>query len=226
MSVSKPLLHKKHRSMKKNKIIVKYSNDDDSSDMEIDEDDEDEQEKCLNVSYLDNKIYFRASINEKTVEKLIKIIDKKNKEYKDYIDPLKVKVAEPQPLYLHITSYGGDLMSSFRAIDSIKKSYLPIFTVVDGYAASGATLMSIVGKRRFMTPNSYMLIHQLSGGSIGKYWEIKDEYQNCEMWMNDIFMLYTQHTKISEEKLHEYLAHDLWWKCDRCIQEGLIDEIF
>ena len=137
-----------------------------------------------------------------------------------------IAAATAKPLYLHITSYGGCLLSCFRAIDAIKRSEIPIYTVVDGHAASAASLMGVVGKRRFMTPNSYILIHQLSAGAIGKYWEIKDECDNCGTWMQDIYNIYVNNTRMRENELKEYLSHDLWWKADKCIEVGLVDEIY
>lgn len=174
----------------------------------------------------DNKIYFRATVSESSVEKLIKLIDEKNKEYDDFINNNLIKNAEPNPLYLHITSYGGCLLSGFRAIDAIKRSKLPIYTVVDGHAASAATLMSVVGKKRYMTPHSYMLIHQLSSSAHGTHWNIRDEYKNNKSMMEDIYNIYVDHTKMTKEQVVDYLIHDLWWKYDKCRESGLVDELY
>jgi ATP-dependent protease ClpP protease subunit len=175
----------------------------------------------------DDKIYFRASVSESSVEKLIKLIDDKNKEFLDFVnDNQLVKNAEPNPLYLHITSYGGCLLSGFRAVDAIKRSKLPIYTVVDGHAASAATLMSVVGTKRFMTPHSYMLIHQLSSSAHGTHWNIRDEYKNNKSMMGDIYEIYVNHTKMTKEQVEDYLIHDLWWKYDKCSETGLVDELY
>lgn len=175
----------------------------------------------------DDKIYFRASVSESSVEKLIKLIDEKNKEFEDFIkDNDLVKNAEPNPLYLHITSYGGCLLSGFRAVDAIKRSKLPIYTIVDGHAASAATLMSVVGTKRFMTPHSYMLIHQLSSSAHGTHWNIRDEYKNNKSMMGDIYEIYVGHTKMTKEQVEDYLIHDLWWKYDKCSETGLVDELY
>lgn len=178
------------------------------------------------VSCSNNKIYFKAAVTDDSIRKLIKIIEYKNDQFKKLSNNKMVENVTPKPLYLHITSYGGSLFACFRGIDAIKRSQIPIHTVVDGYAASAATLMSVVGKKRYITPSSYMLIHQLSSGAIGKFWEIKDDYENCETLMNDIYDIYINHTKMSERDIKTYLTHDLWWKSDKCIENGLIDELY
>lgn len=223
---------KKHNNYRNKKrkfedIIRKYEHRLDDSDSSDDGYGSDNDGFDEDVSSRDNKIYFKTAISEDSVDKLIKIIESKNRKFKRVVNNNKlIKTAEPHPLYLHITSYGGDLLASFRAVDAIKRSEIPIYTVVDGYAASGATLMSVVGSKRFMTPNSYMLIHQLSSGAMGKFWEIKDDFDNCETWMNDIYNLYEEHTNMDMDELKEYLSHDLWWKLQMALDKGLVDEVY
>jgi len=222
--------HKNHGFKKKfDEIIKKYENHDSESDESSNSSDDDDfhhDNKNHDVSCKDNKIYFKAYVTDDTISTLIKIIEAKNRKFKKFSSNKLVERAEPKPLYLHITSHGGSLLACFRAIDAIKRSHIPIYTVVDGYAASAGTLMSVVGKKRYMTPSSYMLIHQLQSGSIGKYWEMKDDNENIDQWMKDIYNIYVTHSKIQERELKEYLSHDLWWKSDKCLEMGLIDAIY
>lgn len=177
------------------------------------------------VSSVGNAIYFQTKVSQTSVSSLIDIINSKNKEFNDLKKDSSVLLIKPNPIYLYITSYGGCLFSGFRAVDAIKRSAIPIYTVIDGYAASAATLMSVVGEKRFITPSSYMLIHQLSSGSIGKYWEIKDEYSNCKQLMDKIYEIYTKNTNMNREELEGFLTHDLWWDANKCAEVELIDEV-
>ena len=70
---------------------------------------------------------------------------------------------------------------------TITTSKIPIHTYVNGYVASAASLLSIVGDKRYMTKNSVILIHQLRMNTeYSKYNEIKDFYENSETLMNII----------------------------------------
>ena len=222
-NVKNTSLIKKHKKRKFDEITKKKYKVSES------ESEESEVESSLNgenedVSSIGNHIYFKTDINDKSVEKLIELIDTKNNNFKKLVRNKMIKSAKPNPIYLHINSPGGQIFPSFRAVDAIKRSTIPVYTVVDGYAASGATLMSVVGKKRFMTPNSYMLIHQLSSGAIGKWIEIQDDYKNCNTLMEDIYTLYLDHCSMDRKELEDYLSHDLLWKIDRCLETGLVDE--
>jgi ATP-dependent protease ClpP protease subunit len=180
----------------------------------------------FNIETDDHKIYFKGKVTNDKVEKLIEIIDKKNKTITTMKNNPMVLDVVPKPIHLHITSYGGDLLAGFRAIDAIKRSKIPIYTIVDGYAASAATLMSVAGVKRFMTPNSYMLIHQLSSVTFGKFWEIKDDFENCNMWMQNIYEIYEKNTKMNMEEIKTTLEHDIWWSARKCVEKGLVDDVY
>jgi ATP-dependent protease ClpP protease subunit len=102
---------------------------------------------------------------------------------------------------------------------------VPIHTYVDGFSASAATFLSVVGNYRFMSRNSYMLIHQLSSNCWGTYANFEDEKQNLDLMMKTIKDVYKKYTKVPMKKLDEILKHDLLWDANTCLEYGLIDEI-
>jgi ATP-dependent Clp endopeptidase proteolytic subunit ClpP len=131
----------------------------------------------------------------------------------------------PPPIKLHINSYGGSVFAGLSAVDYIKNSKVPVHTVIDGCAASAATLMSCVGERRFMHKNACMLVHQLSGLMWGKFQEMQDDMKNSEMLMKKIKDIYREHTKIPKREMDNLLKHDIWWEAEKCLEYGLVDEL-
>ena len=109
--------------------------------------------------------------------------------------------------------------------DYILKSPVDVVTVIDGCAASAATLMSVVGTHRMMHRHSFMLIHQLSSWLAGKYAEMQDDMKNNDLLMKTIKGVYEEHTKIPKSHLSKILKHDLWWDAKKCLSYGLVDEI-
>ena len=149
----------------------------------------------------------------------------KNLESKLLTSQELLETDKPAPIHLHISSYGGSVFAGFSTIDYILKSKVPVTTVIDGCAASAATMMSICGAKRFMHEHAFMLIHQLSSMSWGKYEELKDSMQNNDLLMETIKNLYIERTKIPKKQLEEMLKRDLWWDAKTCLKYGLIDEI-
>ncbi len=132
---------------------------------------------------------------------------------------------DPGKIYLHINSYGGSVFAGLSSVDYIMKSKVPVVSVIDGCAASAATMMSVTASHRQMNRHAYMLIHQLSSGLWGKYEELKDDMENCDSFMKVIKEIYEEHTQVPKKELDKILKHDLWWDAEKCLKYGLIDEI-
>ena len=174
------------------------------------------------VSTQDNRIYFYSEVSRPKILTLNKSLIRVANGVRNRSAVLN---APDVPINLHICSYGGSVFSGFAAVDYIVKSKVPVHSIIDGCAASAATIMSVVAERRYMHKHSFMLIHQLSAGSWGKFEDLKDDMANNELLMKKIKGIYEQHTKIPRKQLNDILKHDLWWDAETCLEYGLVDEI-
>ena len=174
------------------------------------------------VEAANNRIYFYSMVSRPKILKVNKAIQNLN----NHIQCRAVMYGESStPIRLHINSYGGSVFAGLAAVDYIRSSKAPVETIIEGCAASAATLMSVVGSHRSMQKNACMLIHQLSGHMWGKFEEMKDDMRNSEMLMEKIKNIYREHCKIPEDVLSDILKHDIWWDAETCLKYGLVDEI-
>jgi len=131
-----------------------------------------------------------------------------------------------EPINIYIQSFGGDLLATFNVIDTIERIKCPIYSYVDGYAASAATLISVSCNKRFMGKRSLMLIHQLSGGSEGTYGYMKQEMDNMDIYMEFAREIYLKHTKLNNDLLSDILKYDnKWMNSTLSLEYGLVDKI-
>ena len=175
------------------------------------------------ISVHENKIYYYAGVNRDSASELNKKIGELESKSLTLCNTLDLD--QPPTLKIFINSGGGSVVSGISSMDTILRTKVPVHTYVDGFAASAATFMSVVGNFRFMSRNSYMLIHQLSTQFWGKYSEFEDEKQNLDLMMTTIKNVYKKYTKVPMKKLDEILKHDLLWDAETCLKYGLIDEI-
>jgi ATP-dependent protease ClpP protease subunit len=169
-----------------------------------------------------NKIYFYSEVSRGKNLKLNLAI--KNLEG-ELLHGANITGGDPRSIFLHINSYGGSVFAGFSSVDYITKCKVPITSVIDGCAASAATIMSVTANHRQMNSHAYMLIHQLSSGMWGKYQDMQDKMENCDRFMKMIIDTYEKHTKIPKKELDKILKHDLWWDAETCLKYGLVDEI-
>ena len=176
----------------------------------------------IETKVVDNHIYYYSSVNKKSALELnMKLREVENKLLKKYNDHNN----HQEYIYLHINSFGGSVFSAFSVIDTIKNMKVPVVSIIEGAAASAATLISVMCDYRIIYKTSYMLIHQLSSGSWGKMNELEEEMENLKELMNSIKTIYKENTNIPRGEISEILKHDLWWNADICLAKGLVDEI-
>ena len=174
------------------------------------------------ISVHENKIYFYSGVNRSSVVELNKKIGEIESRSLTLAHSLDV---DPPPIKIYINSGGGTIVSGISSMDTILRTKVPIHTYVDGFCASAATFFSVVGEKRYISRNSYMLIHQLTANFWGKYSEFEDEKQNLDLMMKTIKRVYKEYTKVPMGKLDEILKHDLLWDAEKCLEYGLVDKI-
>jgi ATP-dependent protease ClpP protease subunit len=174
-----------------------------------------------------NHLYFHDGVSVHSVD----LVKKLMREYLENTLNAKKQIVfgtfVPKPLYLHIYSNGGDTHAGLSLYDFINeyKKTISVYTVIEGIGASAGTIISIAGTKRFITPNSYMLIHQLSTFFGGNFEQIKDEFGNCEKVMNQLKEIYTSKTKFNKKQLSDILKKDIILSAKDCLKYGLVDEI-
>jgi len=187
-----------------------------------------------------NHIYFRCEVTMERVNKLCNLIDEYNREQ----DALKAEFTSaiiiPKPIYLHITSMGGDLLGGFLAYDYIRNSKIPVYTVSEGYTVSSGANMFMAGHKRFMTENSYILVHQLSMTrdiSNDTFHDMIDNTVNIVDFMSKSYAIYLNnirhhrenvptHDILTKEKLENHMLHDIYWNYETCLRFGIVDGIY
>jgi ATP-dependent Clp protease, protease subunit len=176
----------------------------------------------LHISSHDNKIYFYSGVSRASASELNKKIDELQSKSLTIGHTLDI---DYPPTKIFINSGGGGVTSGLSIMDTIKRSKVPVHTYIDGFCASAATFISVVGNKRYMSETSLMLVHQLSTTMWGTYENFEDEKKNLDLMMNIIKNIYDKYTKIPSKKLNEILKHDLFWDAKTCLKYGMIDEI-
>jgi ATP-dependent protease ClpP protease subunit len=186
-----------------------------------------------------NHIYFKTDVNMGSIKKLMDMIDEINREYERQVVDDTVNFLFPKPIYLHITSVGGDLFGGFLAYDAIRNSKVPIYTVVDGYAISSGSIMFMAGRKRFMNPGSYILIHQLSQtiDATQTHADVMDDAANNIELMTRLYQIYLTEFRhgydpvpeeniLTKQSLEQHMAHDIFWNFQTCFKYGLADGLY
>tara|TARA_B110001450_G_scaffold249813_1_gene267669 strand:- start:588 stop:1208 length:621 start_codon:yes stop_codon:yes gene_type:complete len=166
----------------------------------------------MNISTKGNNIYFYESVYDTQILELINQINDLKHKLKYHASLFNF---EPI-IHLHLYSYGGDAFMGLSMYDFITNCDIDIYTYIDGMIASAATFIYLAGKKRFMTPNSTVLIHQISTSFWGKFEDLKDECKNTTELMKIVRNLYSQNTSMKKKQIDEILKRELYLTSDEC----------
>ena len=125
------------------------------------------------VNQKKNLIYFNAPIENEYILELIEHLHEMEQNELERVNELVFEMKKKtgiefkgkdyiRPILLEINSNGGLIHEAFAVVDTIKHLSIPVHTICKGYTASAATLITLAGSKRYITKNSYFLIHELS----------------------------------------------------------------
>lgn len=173
-----------------------------------------------------NRIYFYGEVTKDSILVLNKQLDETARNLRVF--QVNYDMVAPPPVRLYIQSDGGDLIAALSTLSrlvELKERGFEVHTIVEGLAASAATLISVGGSHRYIRRHAYMLIHQLRSGFWGTYAEFQDENKNVTLLMDQIRQIYKSYSKFRGKQLESILKRDLYLSAEECVKMGLADAI-
>lgn len=128
---------------------------------------------------------------------------------------------------VRINCAGGDVFAA-NAIHNLLCSYKGKVTVIiDGLAASAATIVAMAGDKIIMPTNALFMIHNPAIGMSDYYMadELMQVAQALKTIKASIIASYKKRCNLSDEELAELMDSETWLSADECLEKGFIDEI-
>jgi len=130
-------------------------------------------------------------------------------------------------IYIYINSPGGSVSSTIAIYDTIQYIRSDVSTICIGMAASGAALILASGTKgkRFVLPNSRIMLHQPLGGARGQVTDIEIQTQELKRIKDTINKILTHHTGQKFDKVVKDTDRDFYMSAQESKEYGLVDEV-
>lgn len=149
---------------------------------------------------------------------------------RDYITPKEVREViediEESTLEIHINSYGGSVFASVSIMNYLNGLDKTINVIIDGVAASGATVIAMAGDKITMPKNTMMMIHRASSfawGNASELREVADLLDKIDE--TTVIENYKSRFKGTEEELVALVEKETWMSATDAFNYGLCDEV-
>jgi len=160
-------------------------------------------------------IYISGQVNEICAQKVIS-------------DIIKYESSDPfSDILMFIDSYGGYCDSFLSIHDMMKMSRCDIATICVGKAMSVGQMLLMSGTpgKRFITPNSRVMIHSISSGMYGKIHELDTEMEEWKKIQADFESFILRYTKISKKEIKGLMLKNSYLRSDQALKYGIVDYV-
>ena len=130
-------------------------------------------------------------------------------------------------IFLYINSPGGSVYDALAIYDTMQYITNDVQTVGIGVQASAAAFLLSSGSKgkRFLLPNSTVMIHQPSSGTRGKVTDQEIDLKESLRVKHLLEGIMAGNTGQKIEKIHEDMERDRWMTAPEAAKYGLVDKI-
>ena len=128
---------------------------------------------------------------------------------------------------VRINSGGGDVFAAHAIHNQLVAYKGRVTVVIDGLAASAATIIAVAGDRIIMPANALFMIHNPAIG-LSDYYGADELLKTAEALntiKGSIVAAYRKRCKASAEELAAMMDAETWMGAAECLEKGFVDEI-
>lgn len=128
---------------------------------------------------------------------------------------------------VRINSGGGDVFAAHAIHNQLAAYKGRVTVVIDGLAASAATIIAVAGDRIIMPANALFMIHNPAIGLSDYYGadELLKAAEALNTIKGSIVAAYRKRCKASAEELAAMMDAETWMGAAECLEKGFVDEI-
>ena len=184
---------------------------------------------------IDRLLYLNGTITCENIGQIIKSINEIRRADIALLEKYKSFGGkyEAEPILLYINSGGGDVYHTMGLLPLMAQpvdapgSRTPVDTFCLGIAASMALIVFLCGRRRYCTPLSRFLIHNLFSMAIGDITDMKTNTEETRKLQSILDTIIISNSKITKKLLDTKITkkHDWWLSADEARRLGMITSV-
>lgn len=144
------------------------------------------------------------------------------KEFAQVLDALPADVTE---IRLHINSPGGEVFDAIALLNALRAHDARVVAIVDGIAASAASVVAVGADELVMAPNSELMIHDAWGLCVGNAADMASMGDLLDHISNNIASIYAAKAGGTTTDWRAAMERESWFSADEAVAAGLADRV-
>ncbi len=125
---------------------------------------------------------------------------------------------------LHLNSPGGDAWDGVAIANVLRRHQARVDVVVEGLAASAASLIAMAGDHITMAPSSMMMIHDAAGFAWGDADTMRESAEILDKLSDSYADAYARRAGGDREQWRATMRAETWYTAAEAVAAGLADE--
>jgi ATP-dependent protease ClpP protease subunit len=143
---------------------------------------------------------------------------------KGFLEQLSKLDASVKTIRVRINSPGGDVFAALTIANALRDQQRTkgrtVETIVDGLAASAASIIAMAGKTVTMADNALMMIHAPWSLAMGNAGDMRKAAETLDAVQNTIVATYQWHSTETPEAIAALIEAETWMSADEAIAHG------
>ncbi|HOW92898.1 MAG TPA: Clp protease ClpP [Mycolicibacterium fallax] len=132
---------------------------------------------------------------------------------------------DSRDLLVRINSPGGNVYDGVAILNSLRGHPGKVTVVVDGLAASAASVIAMGGDEIVMNRNSELMIHNGRAAVVGGAEDMRKMADRLEAVNANLAAIYTARAGGTVEDWRAVMAAETWYSADEAVEAGLADRV-
>lgn len=129
------------------------------------------------------------------------------------------------PISVWINSPGGDVFAAAQIYNMLMDYPSDVTVMIDGLAASAASVIAMAGTEVQMSPVAMMMIHNPATVAIGDSEEMKKAVKMLDEVKESIMNAYEIKTGLPRDKISKMMDAESWFNANKAVELGFADKI-
>jgi len=137
----------------------------------------------------------------------------------------QIKDANPRSISLRINSPGGSVFDGVAIHNFLKSHSAEVTAIVDGYAASIASVIAMAGDKIIAPENTLMMIHNPHGVAFGESKEMRSTADLIDKIRDQIVDIYVNRSGQEVSAIQNMMDAETWMTGSEAAELGFVDEV-
>lgn len=137
----------------------------------------------------------------------------------------QISALDVDDLSVHINSPGGDAFAGVAIMNALRDHKANVHVIVDGIAASAASIIAMGGDKITMNLGSQMMIHDAVTYAYGDAAELRRQAETLDGISNSIADVYASRAGGTAEEWRTTMQEEAWYSATEAVDAGLADEV-